>query len=574
MGLFNILGGGDDSNAQPQLIDPRQAGLLGFLAGMQKSGALDYTAPFLSGKVPSGFAAGLAGGAGGMLAGQQAALNMAKTQAETGLLGINTQKGKLELQYLPAQIQAQLGLLQAAGEAPPPMFGGSPGAAIAGVQPQSTSAPQMGGGAADLTQPGEGEDPRGLVPYIRLTATKYGIDPDTAVAVARSEGLKTFLGDGGKSGGAFQLYTGGGLGNTFEKETGLNPLDPKNERATIDFALQQAAQGGWGPWHGAAKIGIHGFDGIGRFAPPQDNSMLADSGAPSFNTGPVTGLGQTPAAPIRLAQNGPLPAGLLTPSGGSAPLVRKNSIGETYISTDGGRDWQLAGPAASPNVAGGTRGAGDAPNGIDKTSGPVTPPIAPAAPQGLLAQAGPQAAPAPPGGLLGAQPPQMPQPTPAATPPGGQQINPAYIQWAQRQARIYAALGRPVPPEIAAASQLPLVGPKAGLEAAAQLPYKITAAKPGTTVLQGTTPFYSAPTLQQTVGPNGNKQFTYMTPQGAIPTGQTAALGPGQTAGAEETARIAAQNTPPATGGQAGAPAAESKVDLGGSPIAKGLVSS
>ena len=37
-----------------------------------------------------------------------------------------------------------------------------------------------------------------------------GVD---AVRVAMSEGLGKFSGDGGKSGGAFQLYTGGGLGN-------------------------------------------------------------------------------------------------------------------------------------------------------------------------------------------------------------------------------------------------------------------------------------------------------------------------------------------------------------------------
>ena len=81
--------------------------------------------------------------------------------------------------------------------------------------------------------------------------------------VAQSEGLGSFYGDRGKSGGAFQLYTGGGLGNEFQKETGLNPLDPKNEKATIDYALKHAASGGWGPWHGAARVGIGSRQGIG-----------------------------------------------------------------------------------------------------------------------------------------------------------------------------------------------------------------------------------------------------------------------------------------------------------------------
>src|SRR5215471_8365074 len=63
VGLLDLYG---DALTQPQVDALQQRGLLGFLAGMQKSGALDYTAPFLSGKVPGGFAAGVAGGAAGM----------------------------------------------------------------------------------------------------------------------------------------------------------------------------------------------------------------------------------------------------------------------------------------------------------------------------------------------------------------------------------------------------------------------------------------------------------------------------------------------------------------------------
>jgi hypothetical protein len=107
------------------------------------------------------------------------------------------------------------------------------------------------------------DDPRGMAGYIRETAKKYGVDPEIALKVAKSEGLRDFSGDGGKSGGAFQLYTGGGLGNKFKKETGLDPLDPKNEKATIDYALREASKGGWGPWYGAAKVGVGKWDGIG-----------------------------------------------------------------------------------------------------------------------------------------------------------------------------------------------------------------------------------------------------------------------------------------------------------------------
>ena len=101
-----------------------------------------------------------------------------------------------------------------------------------------------------------------LSEYIRETAKKYGVDPEVALKVAKSEGLRDFSGDGGKSGGAFQLYTGGGLGNKFRAEKKLDPLDPKNEKETIDYALQHASKHGWKDWHGAAKVGVGEFDGI------------------------------------------------------------------------------------------------------------------------------------------------------------------------------------------------------------------------------------------------------------------------------------------------------------------------
>jgi len=126
------------------------------------------------------------------------------------------------------------------------------------------------------------QDPRGLEGFIRETAAKYGVDPEVALRVAKSEGLRDFYGDGGKSGGAFQLYTGGGLGNDFQKATGLDPLDPANEKATIEYALQQASQGGWGPWHGAQKIGVGQFEGIRNFANVTDPTPNVGSGASDY----------------------------------------------------------------------------------------------------------------------------------------------------------------------------------------------------------------------------------------------------------------------------------------------------
>ena len=114
------------------------------------------------------------------------------------------------------------------------------------------------------------EDPRGMTDYIRQTAKKYGIDPEVALRVAKSEGLSSFQSgvtrkDGTQepSYGAFQLYTGGGLGNQFQKDTGLDPSDPKNEKATIEYALKHAASNGWGSWYGAKNSGIGDYEGIG-----------------------------------------------------------------------------------------------------------------------------------------------------------------------------------------------------------------------------------------------------------------------------------------------------------------------
>jgi len=95
--------------------------------------------------------------------------------------------------------------------------------------------------------------------YIRDSARRHGIDPDVAVAVAKSEGLNGYVGDRGSSFGPFQLHYGNvagggmavsGLGDTFTRQTGLDARDPATTKQQIDFAMEQAARGGWGPWHG------------------------------------------------------------------------------------------------------------------------------------------------------------------------------------------------------------------------------------------------------------------------------------------------------------------------------------
>jgi hypothetical protein len=127
-------------------------------------------------------------------------------------------------------------------------------AALTGNSPDALRfiIPQGGGGGS-------------IEQYIRMRAQALGIDPDTAVRVAMSEGGVTEgarPGDKGTSFGPFQLHYGNGLGDAFTSSTGLNARDPNNVYAGIDFALQQAARGGWGPFHGAARVGISNWQGI------------------------------------------------------------------------------------------------------------------------------------------------------------------------------------------------------------------------------------------------------------------------------------------------------------------------
>lgn len=102
---------------------------------------------------------------------------------------------------------------------------------------------------------------------IRAYAAKLGIDPNVAMAVARSEGFGKFTGDHGTSFGDLQMHIGGGLGDFFRRATGKNPADPRNELELDRFALDQAKKGGWGPWHGAAAKHIYGRYGMDYHGP-------------------------------------------------------------------------------------------------------------------------------------------------------------------------------------------------------------------------------------------------------------------------------------------------------------------
>jgi hypothetical protein len=120
-----------------------------------------------------------------------------------------------------------------------------------------------------------------ITQYIQEAARKRGIDPNVALKVAQSEGLgQDWQSNVVKNGvrepsyGDFQLYTGGGMGNDFEKATGLKASDPNNRLPMIDYALDQAREKGWTPWYGAKRVGITGKMGIGAVPHTQPASGI------------------------------------------------------------------------------------------------------------------------------------------------------------------------------------------------------------------------------------------------------------------------------------------------------------
>jgi hypothetical protein len=182
----------------------------------------------------------------------------------------------------------------------------APGAPASGGMP-------MPGAASELTAPSSSPasgltDVSGTEAYIREAAAKRGIDPDVAVKVARSEGLgpgvwQSNYVKGGKretSYGPFQLLVGGGLGDKFQKVYGKSPADPSTVNQQIDFALDEAAQGGWSPWYGAAKVGVGARTGLDRAKPvgyqPTQVASL-DPGAGMSSEAPIAPPPVNPPAP-------------------------------------------------------------------------------------------------------------------------------------------------------------------------------------------------------------------------------------------------------------------------------------
>ena len=119
-------------------------------------------------------------------------------------------------------------------------------------------------------------DAKEIEALIRKSARARGMDPDTAVAVWRSEGGTQYQsrikrkGKGSEGGyeasyGPFQLYTGGGLGNEYQQKYGVDlrkDNTPDGIKRQIDFSLDKAKETGWTPWYGAKRVGISKYQGI------------------------------------------------------------------------------------------------------------------------------------------------------------------------------------------------------------------------------------------------------------------------------------------------------------------------
>ena len=142
--------------------------------------------------------------------------------------------------------------------------------------------------------------------YIAAAAKARGIDPNIALTVAHREGLNdlTIPANGWKSTvptktgteesyGPFQMFTRGGLGNSFEKDTKLDITDPNTVQAQVDYALDYAAENGWKSWNGAKAAGIGQWDGI---SPDAKAVGYTSSAQASGSATPQAQAASTPSA--------------------------------------------------------------------------------------------------------------------------------------------------------------------------------------------------------------------------------------------------------------------------------------
>jgi hypothetical protein len=144
---------------------------------------------------------------------------------------------------------------------------------LGGGAPDSAGAKSGGAAAIGGTTPGAAGQRASAAEreaWIRAKSAELRISPEVAMWVSKHEGFGSFKSTipGEQSFGDFQLHiTPGGrgqaVGDEFQKQTGLDPSDPANERRSDEFALEWVKRHGWGDFHGAANSGIGPQQGIG-----------------------------------------------------------------------------------------------------------------------------------------------------------------------------------------------------------------------------------------------------------------------------------------------------------------------
>lgn len=137
-----------------------------------------------------------------------------------------------------------------------------------------TSSATRSAGGSNLKEPAMSTSE--IERIIRTESVARNINPSVAVRIYRAEGYGVYqsqiprTGRGSLNGleasfGPFQLYTGGGLGNDYESNTGRdlandNTVDGITNQ--IRFALDKAVDGGWGPWYGRIPAGVSTNEGF------------------------------------------------------------------------------------------------------------------------------------------------------------------------------------------------------------------------------------------------------------------------------------------------------------------------
>lgn len=229
----------------------------------------------------------------------QAFFNLVKGLAEVAA-AVVLELGKLKTlipdvveSLLPPQLKAAVELWERLANAIRGARGGGGGGTTGVPTPGGTQAISNAGMNTGTMTPwaggyGGGSNPGAsaeeIANYITAASLRRGIDPNIAHRVVQSEGgylpnaqsNAMYKGRREESFGPFQLFIEGGEGNTFMQRSGLDPRDPSTWQEQIDFALERAAQGGWGPWNGAKRAGIGPWEGISSGRGFQSNLMLDD----------------------------------------------------------------------------------------------------------------------------------------------------------------------------------------------------------------------------------------------------------------------------------------------------------